>query len=218
MTFELAKINANMRAGVRDVYRTMYSKGAIAAPLMRERLSVLSRVFGCLVSQQGVEDGEEFSLRRRSGRRLAGGDEIGAERFQRRVVTRSHHSGHEQYAADAFAPAADQAFAAPLTGLAGPRSNPKRSKPDQLKPPALASGRLDEQALPIKGRVALTAKKFGTGRWTSGDCVRRPLVQPSATLRCVCSTDRQRWWLAHARVASRSPARSKNRPRAGGRA
>src|SRR4051812_49710194 len=74
-----------------------------------------------LVSQDGVEDGEELAGDGDEGDHLglAGGAEAIAEGLEDGVVTAGHEGCQEQGAADALAAAADHALALPLAGLAG---------------------------------------------------------------------------------------------------
>src|SRR3954462_15229050 len=74
-----------------------------------------------LVSQDGVEDGEELAGDGDEGDHLglAGGAEAIAEGLEDGVVTAGPEGSEEQGAAHALAPAADHALALPLAGLAG---------------------------------------------------------------------------------------------------
>src|SRR5580658_33087 len=90
-----------------------------------ERLSLRSSDFWLpwtLISQDGVEDGEELSGygNQCDELGLAGCNELVAEWLEDWIVMAGDHRGHEQDVADAFAAAADEALASPLTGLAGP--------------------------------------------------------------------------------------------------
>src|SRR4051794_41796718 len=74
-----------------------------------------------LVSQDGVEDGEELAGDGDEGDHLglAGGAEVIAEGLEDGVVTAGDEGCEEQGAAHALAAAADHALALPLAGLAG---------------------------------------------------------------------------------------------------
>src|SRR4051794_41645657 len=74
-----------------------------------------------LVSQDGVEDGEELAGDGDEGDHLglAGGDEALAEGLEDGVVTAGDEGCQEQGAAHTLAAAADHALALPLAGLAG---------------------------------------------------------------------------------------------------
>src|SRR4051812_49460614 len=74
-----------------------------------------------LVSQDGVEDGEELAGDGDEGDHLglAGGAEAIAEGLEDGVVTAGDEGCEEQGAAHALAAAADHALALPLAGLAG---------------------------------------------------------------------------------------------------
>src|SRR3954469_9342376 len=87
-----------------------------------ERLSwVSSGLPWFLVSQDGVEDGEELAGDGDEGDHLglAGGAEAIAEGLEDGVVTAGDEGCEEQGAAHALAAAADHALALPLAGLAG---------------------------------------------------------------------------------------------------
>src|SRR3954464_1442430 len=87
-----------------------------------ERLSwVSSGLPWFLVSQDGVEDGEELAGDGDEGDHvgLAGGAEAFAEGFEDGVVTGRDESGEEQGGAHALASAGDHALAFPVAGLAG---------------------------------------------------------------------------------------------------
>ncbi len=60
-------------------------------------------------------------------RERSGGDEFVAKRLEGWIVSRRDHGSHEERGADAGSSAADETFASPLTGLAGPRGQPHES-------------------------------------------------------------------------------------------
>src|SRR3954449_9636209 len=87
-----------------------------------ERLSwVSSGLPWFLVSQDGVEDGEELAGDGDEGDHLGlcGGAEAFAEGLEDGVVTGRDEGGQEQGGAHALASAGDHALAFPLAGLAG---------------------------------------------------------------------------------------------------
>src|SRR3954467_12608865 len=98
------------------------TKPAMLPRAAGERLSwVSSGLPWFLVSQDGVEDGEELAGDGDEGDHfgLAGGAEAIAEGLEDGVVTAGDERCGEQGAADPFAAAADHALALPLAGLAG---------------------------------------------------------------------------------------------------
>src|SRR5918912_188485 len=102
--------------------RVIGARSGILPRAAGERLSWLSSGLPWfLVSQDGVEDGEEFAGDRDEGDHfgLAGGAEAVAEDLEDGVVTGGDEGGEEEGAAHAFASAADHALALPLAGLAG---------------------------------------------------------------------------------------------------
>jgi len=99
---------------------------AFTSPRVRgERLSFWSSVFELpwgFISQDRVEDGEEFSCNSDDGDELglAGSDEPVTEQLERRIEARGDHGAHEQDPPYVGPAAADEAFASPLAGLPGP--------------------------------------------------------------------------------------------------
>src|SRR3984957_16451243 len=90
-----------------------------------ERLSYRSSIFWLpwhFISKDSIEDGEKLSRHGDNGDEfgLAGGDQLVAESFEDWVVPGGNHCGHEREIADRLSAATDEAFAAPLAGLAGP--------------------------------------------------------------------------------------------------
>ena len=69
-----------------------------------------------------VEDDEQLARRGddRDELWLSGGDEFVAKRLEGWIVSRGDHGSHEKRGAHAGSAAADEAFAAPLTGLSRP--------------------------------------------------------------------------------------------------
>ena len=79
-----------------------------------------------VVSENGVEDGEELSSDGDESDHLrpTGGDEAIEEGLQHGIVLFGHHCAHEQGGPHGLPAAADEAFAAPLAGLARERGEP----------------------------------------------------------------------------------------------
>src|SRR5271165_6989411 len=76
-----------------------------------------------MVSENGVEDGQEFSRDRDESDHLwlAGGDEAIEEGLEDGIVAFGDHGSHEQGGAHGVASSADEAPTTPLAGLAGER-------------------------------------------------------------------------------------------------
>src|SRR3954467_13210403 len=98
------------------------TKPAMLPRAAGERLSwVSSGLPWFLVSQDGVEDGEELAGDGDEGDHvgLSGGAEAFAEGFEDGVVTGRDEGGQEQGGAHALASTGDHALAFPVAGLAG---------------------------------------------------------------------------------------------------
>src|SRR5580700_3747281 len=110
----------------RDMVNSSNAMRQLTSPRVRgERLSYRSSIFWLpwhFISKDRIEDGEKLSRHGDNGDvfGLAGGDQLVAESFEDWVVPGGNHCGHEQDIADRLSAATDEAFAAPLAGLAGP--------------------------------------------------------------------------------------------------
>src|SRR5262249_33425671 len=100
---------------LRDVVRP--PRGERTAP---QRLSWLSSVLPFfVVSEHGVERGEEFAGDRDEGERLgfSGGEQTPVEGLKERIVTAGDESGHVESPASGPAAAGNHALAFPASGL-----------------------------------------------------------------------------------------------------
>lgn len=124
---DAAKAEGESAATLLSVSRRRRGQRGEPSPGRRgQRLSFGSSVLVCpwsAVSEDGIEDCEELSSDGHDGDELwlAGFDELVSEGFEGWIVTRGDERPHVEGGPDAGSSAADEALAAPASGLARPR-------------------------------------------------------------------------------------------------